>query len=234
MDIANIETENVDCSNKERVDHVIDECGLQQGNSYRFLQFAYPTNQSSLAASCKRQADAIKCLRAYASCLPAMAKQVLLTMAISRHKYNKKICTDTHSEAAKKFIEMGHCMLETKPAYEKGLQTEITSILIPEVIVDNKFEQVQQRLKRSCCSVAEVRQQYMNSMIPSCKDHAQTAKSVIDSYLADTVGLVCHDFERLKEECKELPKLHIAHDAKPKHRFFVKPILDVIQTLDRA
>lgn len=181
-------------------------------------------------STCKRQADAIKCLRAYAKCLPVMAKQVLLTMATSRNKHNKKICAEKQSDAGTRFIEMGKCMMETKASYEKGLQTEILSVTIPEVIVDSKIELVQDRLKRSCCSVADVRQQFMDSMNPHCKHHSHTAQEVIDSYLADTVGLVCHDFERLKKECKDLPQLKTTH-ATPKHRFFVKPILDVIQTL---
>lgn len=53
---------------------------------------------------------------------------------------------------------------------------------------------------------------------------------MIDSYLAETVGIICPNFdEKAKHECETLPKL-----APPKTsnaRFFVRPILNVIQTL---
>lgn len=225
-DIANIDPEKVDC--KQGID-VIDECGLQQGFSYRFLEFAYPTNHTDLLKSCKRQAEALKCLRAYAKCLPAMPKQVLIAMVSSRTKYNKKICSERLTEAASKFLDLGRCMMEDNAAFEKGLEAEINSVSIPETISRTKFDQVQEQLKVSCCSVAEVRQQYMDSTNPSCKQHTGTASEVIDSYLAETVGIVCPNFEKLRNDCAKVPRLT---PKAPQHRYFIKPIIDVIQTLN--
>lgn len=226
FDVANIDPENVNCKTTVAV---IDECGLQQGNSYRFHEFAYPTNQSSLISSCKRSNEALKCLRAYAKCLPPLSKQVLNAMVMSRQRYNKKVCTEKPSDAALKFIELGKCMAENKAASDKGYMAEVNSITTPEAIVNSKIEPVQQRLKQSCCSVAKVRKEYMDATMPHCKQYSHTASEVIDSYLADTVGIVCPDFEKKKEECDKLPKLTTSKN--PQHRFFVRPILDVIQTL---
>lgn len=150
-------------------------------------------------------------------------------MVNSRAKYNKKVCTEKPSEASNKFIELGKCMAENKAASEKGMAAELSAITIPEAIVNSKIEPVQQRLKQSCCSVAKVRKDFLDATQPHCKQYTQVASEVIDSYLAETVGIVCPDFERHRSECDKIPKLIISKN--PQHRFFVRPILDVIQTL---
>lgn len=222
-----IDTDHVDC--KSNFD-VIDECGLQQGFSHRFPDFAYPTNHSALLTACKRQTDALKCLRAYSKCLPPLSKQVLIAMVNSRQKYNKRICSEKPTEAALKFLELNQCMQTHKVGVEKGIQAELNSIATPEAIVNSKIDSLQERIKHSCCSVAKVRKEFMDTTVPHCKQYSQVSSEIIDSYLGETVGIICPDFDsKLRYDCDKLPKL-----ATPKStsaRFFVRPILNVIQTL---
>lgn len=220
-----VDTDHVDC--KSNIDY-IDECGLQQGFSHRHDEFAYPTNHTYLMSSCKRQADALKCLRAYSKCLPPLSKQVLVAMVNSRQRYNKRICSEKPSEAANKFIELNQCMHNNKMSMEKGIQAELSSILTPEAIVNSKIGSVQERVKYSCCSVAKVRKDYLDATIPACKQHTQVASEVIDSYLAETVGIICPDSQK-NQDCDKLPALNIP--ASSNSRFFVRPILNVVQTL---
>lgn len=227
FELAKFDPENVDC--KGPLDP-IDECGLQQGFSFRFGEFSYPTNHSSLMESCKRQTDALKCLRASSKCLPPLSKQVLIAMVSSRQKYNKRICSEKQNDAATKFLELNQCMKNHKSAQEKGLQAEMNSISVPEAIVNSKIDSVQERVKHSCCSVAKVRKEYLESTYPNCKQYSQVASEVIDSYLADTVGIICPDFEsKLRQDCEKLPKL--ANSKSSSSRFFIRPILNVVQTL---
>lgn len=227
FDAVKIDPDHVDC--KSNID-IIDECGLQQGFSHRFKEFGYPTNHTFLMDSCKRQTDALKCLRAYSKCLPPLSKQVLIAMVNSRQKYNKRICSDKQSEAATKLMELNQCMIDNKASLEKGLQAEFNSISTPEAIVNSKIDSIQDRIKHSCCSVAKVRKEFMDATIPQCKQYSGVASEIIDSYLADTVGIICPDFEsKLRHDCEKLPKLT---STKPSQaRFFVRPIINVIQTL---
>lgn len=181
-------------------------------------------------SSCKRQTDALKCLRAYSKCLQPLSRQVLIAMVNSRQRYNKKICSEKPTEAATKFLELSQCMESNKVTVEKGLQAELNSIVIPESIVNSKIDSVQERIKHSCCSVARVRKEFMDATVPHCKQYSQVASDIIDSYLAETVGIICPDFEsKLRHECEKLPKLSVAKETTS--RYFVRPILNVVQTL---
>lgn len=226
FDLSKFDASNVDC--KSNID-VIDECGLQQGFSHRFDEYSYPTNHTFLLSSCKRQADALKCLRAYSKCLQPLPKQVLIAMVNSRQKYNKRICSEKQSESATKLMDLAQCMHNNKQSLDKAITAEMNSITIPEAIVNSKLESVQDRIKHSCCSVAKVRKEFLEATVPHCKQYTQVASEVIDSYLAETVGIICPDFESKRHDCDKLPKL-----ATPKSssaRFFIRPIVNVIQTL---
>ena len=97
----------VNCTEKR---HIIDECGLMQGFSFRYQDALYPTDQESLMKDCKRQAESLKCLKNYSECMAPLTKQVLLAMINNRKKYNKKLCTDTQSDVAKRFLDLNKCM----------------------------------------------------------------------------------------------------------------------------
>lgn len=151
-------------------------------------------------------------------------------MVNSRTKYNKRICSEKQSDAATKFLELNQCMHSNKVAVEKGQLAELNSITTPEAIVNSKIDSVQERIKQSCCSVAKVRKEYMDATLPHCKQYSQVATELIDSYLAETVGIICPDFEtKLRSDCEKLPKLTAPKSSNS--RFFVRPIINVIQTL---
>lgn len=223
LDLINLDPDKIDC--KAGIDYV-DECGLQQGNSHRFEEFGYPTNQSFLTQTCKRQTDAFKCLHGYAKCLQPLPRQVLKAMITSRTKYNRKIC-ERDPEAANRLMELSKCMNTNKAAHEKGLKAELNSILISEAIVKGKIENSQDRLRYSCCSVAKVRKEFMEATLPHCAQHSQTATEIIDSYLSDTVDLICP--KNKNHNCDALAKLEVP--SQPSFRYFIRPIINVIQTL---
>lgn len=52
---------------------------------------------------------------------------------------------------------------------------------------------------------------------------------LIDSYLADSIGIICPDFDKGMTFCDKLPKLNTSKTAKSK--FFILPVLDVVQLL---
>lgn len=227
LDLSKLERDDVDC--KSKID-MIDECGLQQGFSHRFNEFSYPTNHTQLLTSCKRQADALKCLRYYSTCLQPLPKQVLLAMVASRQKYNKKICAEKPTESATKLVELTQCMTSNKAAHERGVQAEMNSILVPEAIVNGKIETTQERIKHSCCSVARVRKDFLDALEPECQQYSSTASDIIDSYLADTVGIICPDFNtKVQQYCDKLPKLTTPKSSNA--RYFIRPIMNVIQRL---
>lgn len=228
FDLAKLDTEKVDCNSK--ID-VIDECGLQQGFSHRFADFSYPTNHTFLLSSCKRQTDALKCLRSHAKCLPSLSKQVLLAMVKSREKYNKKICTEKQSEQATKLLELSQCMETHKSTHEKGNQAELNSITVPEAIVNTKIDSIQDRIKVSCCSVSKVRKDYLDASVPNCKQYQGVASDIIDSYLADTVGIICPNFDSKDTEGCDKLNIKITPSKKTNAKSFIRPIIDVIGTL---
>lgn len=181
-------------------------------------------------ASCRRQTDAFKCLKAYSKCLGPLSKQVLIAMVNSRQKYNKRICSERPAEAASRLFEFAQCINKSAQSFEKSLQAELSAILTGEAIVGARIESAQERIKHSCCSVAKVRKDFLEATQPACEQHAQVASEMIDSYLAETVGIICPDFEDHKrQDCEKLPKLAIPKTSTA--RFFVRPILNVIQTL---
>lgn len=221
-----VDTEHVDC---KRSNEIIDECGLQQGFSYRFPDYIYPSNHTYLLSSCKRQGDALKCLKAYAKCLSPLPKQVLLAMVQSRQRYNKKICVEKPNDASSKLLELGQCMRNDQALMEKGTVAEVNAIIAPEALVSRKIDNVSERLKQSCCSVARSRREFMDTIVPGCKQFSPVAGDIIDSYLAETVGIICPDFEKMSKECDKLPKIEWAKTANSRH--FIRPIMNVVQTL---
>lgn len=52
---------------------------------------------------------------------------------------------------------------------------------------------------------------------------------LIDSYLADSISIICPDFDKGLTFCDKLPKLNTVKEAKSK--FFILPVLDVVQLL---
>lgn len=208
---------------------MIDECGLQQGYSSRFTELEPPRNFTFLTSSCKRQHDALRCLRAHAKCLPPLSKQVLLTLVSSRQKYQKKICSEKPSESARKLIEYNECMFNNG-GMVKAANAEFNSIITPEAIVRAKFDTVQDRIKQSCCSVAKARKEYMAAAEPQCKSMLDVPTELIDSYLADTVGIICPDFDsKIKQNCDQIKSLDLSKE--PVSKSFIKPIISVVQTL---
>lgn len=52
---------------------------------------------------------------------------------------------------------------------------------------------------------------------------------LIDSYLADSISIICPDFDKGMAFCDKLPKLNVSQKAESK--FFILPVLDVVQLL---
>lgn len=152
-------------------------------------------------------------------------------MIKSREKYNKKICTEKQGEAATKLLELNKCMNNNPSTHEKALQAEINSVAVPEAIVNTKIDSIQDRIRVSCCSVAKVRKDYMDASVPSCEKHQQTASEIIDSYLADTVGIICPNFDDKDTKSCDKNDIKIVPSKKTNARSFIRPIIDVIQTL---
>lgn len=151
-------------------------------------------------------------------------------MVASRQKYNKKLCTEKPSEMATKVLEFGQCMTSNKNLFEKGVQAELNAIVTPEAIMNSQIRSIQDRLKHSCCSVAKARREFMETTIPNCKQYTNVASEMIDSYLAETVGIICPDFEgKQRHDCEKLPKLQTAKSSSSRN--FLGPILNVVQSL---
>lgn len=145
---------DLDCtSNREKMD----ECGLSQGFSFIFNEFAYPTNHSSLLRSCKRQSEAFKCLKQNSKCLSPLSRQVLSAIIAGRIKYNKKLCAETIGDFNGRFIDTFKCMSKTKMLMEKGVKAEIFASVISEGIANTKLNSSDIRLKHACCAVSEIK-----------------------------------------------------------------------------
>lgn len=181
-------------------------------------------------SSCRRQSDAFKCLKAYAKCLPPLSKQVLIALVQSRQKFNKRICTEKPTETAQRLIELSQCMLGSKEQTEKGTLAEMNAITLPESIVNAKIDSGSERLKYSCCSVAKSRKEFIDLTSPQCRQHSQMATELADSYLAETTGMICPDFDsKQRHDCDKLPKLPTSNKMQSRH--FISPTLRVIQML---
>lgn len=207
----------------------MDECGLTQGFSFIFNDYAYPTNHSALLKACKRQSEAFKCLKHYSKCLTPLSRQVLSAIIAGRIKYNRKLCAETVGDFNGKFIDTFKCMTKIKPLMEKGVKAEIFAAVVSEGIANTKLNSSDIRLKHACCAVSEIKRQYIDSTRPNCASHSGSIADLIDSYLADSIGIICPDFDKGMTFCDKLPKLNSSREAKSK--FFILPVLDVVQLL---
>ncbi|KAG9509416.1 putative cytosolic iron-sulfur protein assembly protein CIAO1 [Fragariocoptes setiger] len=215
-----------DCKNNRAK---IDECGIQQGFSFIELNYAYPTNHSSLLTACKRQAESFKCLKQYSKCMQPLSRQVLSAIIAGRIKYNKRLCSETPSDLGTKFVNAFKCITPFKNLMEKGVKAENYASVSSEAIANTKLNSSDIRLKYACCAVSEIKRQYIDSSRPNCAEHAPAVADLIDSYLADSIGIICPDFEKGMQFCDKLPKLNFT--TKAKSRFFILPVLDVVQLL---
>jgi hypothetical protein len=163
---------DLDCtSNRAKMD----ECGLSQGFSFIFDEYAYPTNHSALLKSCKRQAEAFKCLKQNSKCLAPLSRQVLSAIIAGRIKYNKRLCAETLGDFNGKFIDAFKCMSKIKPLMEKGARAEIFASVISEGIANTKLNSSEIRLKHACCAVSEIKRVSVKSAVPL----SNTAESVL-------------------------------------------------------
>lgn len=145
---------DLDCtSNREK----IDDCGLAQGFSFIALEYAYPTNHTSLLRSCKRQSDAFKCLKHNSKCLSPLSRQVLSAIIAGRIKYNKRLCGESLGDFNGRFIEAFKCMSKSKTLMDKGVKAEIFASIISEGIANTKLNSSDIRLKQACCAVSEIK-----------------------------------------------------------------------------
>lgn len=72
-------------------------------------------------------------------------------------------------------------------------------------------------------------QKYIDASKPNCATYSGAVADLIDSYLADSIGIICPDFDKGMTFCDKLPKLNVSKEAKSK--FFILPVLDVVQLL---
>lgn len=145
---------DLDCtSNREKMD----ECGLSQGFSFIFNDYAYPTNHSALLKSCKRQSEAFKCLKQNSKCLAPLSRQVLSAIIAGRIKYNKRLCTETAGDFNGRFIDAFKCMSKIKSLMDKGVKAELFASIVSEGIANTKLNSSEIRLKHACCAVSEIK-----------------------------------------------------------------------------
>lgn len=145
---------DLDCkSNRDKMD----ECGLSQGFSFIYNEYAYPTNHSALLKSCKRQAEAFKCLKHNSKCLAPLSRQVLSAIIAGRIKYNKRLCAETLGEFNGKFIDAFKCVSKFKTLMEKGVKAETYASIVSQGIANTKLNSSDIRLKHACCAVSEMK-----------------------------------------------------------------------------
>ena len=135
----------------------MDECGLAQGFSFIYNEYAYPTNHSALLKSCKRQSESFKCLKQNSKCLAPLSRQVLSAIIAGRIKYNKRLCADQLGEFNGKFIDAFNCMSKMKPLMDKGIKAETFASIVSEGIANTKLNSSETRLKHACCAVSEIK-----------------------------------------------------------------------------
>lgn len=229
IDVSKIDLTNIDCNSTSAL-NILDECSLQQGYSFRYHDYPYPTSHSALLTSCKRSNDALKCLRAYSKCLPPLTKQVMHALIQSRRTYNKKVCTETPNETAIKLVNYSQCCSNSKLCRDKGDQAEFNAIAFPDAIASAKMS-VEDRLHHSCCAVSRIKREFVETSTANCKQHMQGMAELVDSYVADTIGLICPDFNSPKPrfDCNKLAPLSLG--KVPSSRYFVRPIVNVVQQL---
>lgn len=155
---------DLDCSSNRAK---IDECGLAQGFSFISLEYAYPTNHSSLTKSCKRQTDAFKCLKHNSKCLSPLSRQVLSAIIAGRIKYNKRLCAEPIGEFNTRFVDAFKCMAKSKTLMDKGVKAEVFASVISEGIANTKLNSSDVRLKHACCAVSEIKKVSCNLILRS-------------------------------------------------------------------
>lgn len=170
----------------------MDECGLAQGFSFIFSDYAYPTNHSSLLKSCKRQSEAFKCLKQYSKCLTPLSRQVLSAIIAGRIKYNKKLCAETVGEFNGKFIDTFKCMSKIKPLMEKGVKAEIFASVISEGIANTKLNSSDIRLKHACCAVSEIKRVSLIVLLRLEKDLLPSLYVLFGTFTNQDISLYAH------------------------------------------
>lgn len=145
---------DLDCTSNR---HKMDDCGLAQGFSFIFDEYAYPTNHSALLKACKRQSESFKCLKQNSKCLAPLSRQVLSAIIAGRIKYNKRLCAETVGDFNGRFIDAFKCMSKIKSLMEKGARAEIFASVISEGIANTKLNSSEIRLKHACCAVSEIK-----------------------------------------------------------------------------
>lgn len=90
-----------------------------------------------------------------------------------------------------------------------------------------------ERVKRTCCSIQVAREDLIAAVKPECEKSVPLLSEYVDSYTAETLSLICPDYEKLVKdgECAKLGQLPI-EGVKPKFNFMLAPMVKAVKALE--
>lgn len=132
-----------------------DSCVIPAGFSFVNKDYRPPKSMDEMRASCKRQAEMIKCLKDRTKNSPALVRRSMLAYANGRQKHHKKYCTNLASQQTRDFVDAMSCVMNKR----------LDSYLRSDSIFANSIEEIKRldmndssvELKQICCALYKLR-----------------------------------------------------------------------------
>lgn len=164
-----------------------------------------PKTEAELKARCKSLSEAFKYLKEQTKGAPAFVRRGMLSFVSSRQPHYRKYCTNTSSEASRKFVAATKCVMEKK----FGAFKQTDSILAQTIfeIARRNYTDPSVELKQICCLLYTSKKHFKEAISPECNEHREIIEELIDEIINKESKLVCEDDDKLAKLCPKLEPL---------------------------
>ena len=95
------------------------------------------------------------------------------------------------------------------------------------------FKDDNEKITRMCCMLEQQKQEVASIVRPKCEKAIPFMKEFLDSYLSESLGLVCPDLKQLikSDTCNKFSPIPI-EGVKSKYLFFLAPMIKILRGLE--
>jgi hypothetical protein len=105
--------------------------------------------------ACRVQTEAFKCLKERTKGAHSIVRRGLVTLAGTRQRQQRRLCTNLESDLTKQFVESNKCIMSN--VAEKMRVNDMKLVLTHGEILKRNYNESAAELKQFCCSLHDYR-----------------------------------------------------------------------------
>lgn len=111
---------------------------------------------------------------------------------------------------------------------------EDKGVLTAQVLGETSFKDDKEKITRMCCTYVKQKEEAMEVIKGKCDKAVTFVTDYLDSYLAESLSLVCPDLEKLVKEgeCNKMTPVSL-DGTKAKYQFLLTPSIKLVKGLEQ-